>query len=94
MANKPPTQNCANCRYAYASSTGDQRCRRFRPVPTDDPNVYVNWRQPIVNDNEWCGEWAPAEPETVTEGAAILARLVLLGDLTAARALADKLKEG
>lgn len=52
-----------------------------------------NRQYPEMHTYQWCGEYAPANPETVEDGAAVMARLVLLGDLTAARALADKLKE-
>ncbi len=45
-------------------------------------------------DHHWCGEYAPANPETVSEAAATLARFVLMGDKSAAYALIDKLTEG
>jgi hypothetical protein len=41
-----------------------------------------------------CGEYIPADPKDIDEGAAALARSVLAGDMTAARALADKLLGG
>lgn len=48
---------------------------------------------PGVHANGWCGEHAPANPETATQAAVTLARFVLLGDLAAAQALADCLRE-
>lgn len=73
-------------------------CRRYPPVPLrmreEDSNPYEHHSGYADTYNtSWCGDWAPANPQTVTDGAATLARLVLLGDLTAARALADALKE-
>jgi hypothetical protein len=64
-------------------------CYRFPPSAAQDVS-----RFPRVFDTTWCGEWSPAAPQTLDEGATTLARLVLLGDLTAARALADRLREG
>lgn len=46
----------------------------------------------VTNEEQWCGEYATANPTTVTEAAATLARFVILGDMTAARALVDELK--
>jgi hypothetical protein len=77
-------------------------CRRFPPVwigpgnegEDDHPALCdLNYGHPTTYAEAWCGEYQPANPETATEGAATLARLVLLGDMTAARALADKLRE-
>lgn len=53
----------------------------------------VATRFPLVSDKCWCGDHEPKQPETVTEGARTLARHVLAGDLTAARALIDNLHE-
>lgn len=88
-------QRCETCRF-YARYDEESaphvysgECVRYPPsVPDDGDNLF-----PQVLSKTWCGEYQPANPETVTEGAATLARLVLLGDLTAARALADKLRE-
>jgi hypothetical protein len=71
-------------------------CLRYPPtiyyhpgyVPEGDATEF-----PRIASHGWCGEWSPASPETVDEGAAVMARMVLLGDMTAARALADKLRE-
>jgi hypothetical protein len=51
-------------------------------------------QRPLLLPSRWCGEYQPANPETVEQGAAVMARLVLMGDLGAARALADKLTGG
>lgn len=99
---RPKGQRCDNCRYYLKREPGEL-------VPVDNPHITGFCRRhppriielaqrmgsiPGITADSWCGEWAPAKPQTVTEGAATLARLVLLGDLTAARALADKLKDG
>lgn len=97
MADQPEGQRCETCRYfRKASRNVNTACKRYPPTgsPNDvdtDPDQYSTFPSP--NPKSWCGEYAPANPETITEGAATLARLVLLGDLTAARALADKLRE-
>lgn len=92
-------QSCANCRFSKAYDVpvpglGDyeytHRCR-WRPRQQRGDNSFPADRYPAQFADDWCGQWEPANPETVEQGAAVLARLVLLGDLTAARALADKL---
>lgn len=104
MADKPPTQACANCRYRQAArlhynSDGTIAYSDTRPVckryPPDVRGLNDNWPYgyPSPQEYQWCGEWSPANPETAEEAATVLARFVLLGDLTAARALADKLRE-
>ena len=103
-------QSCKTCRFfrpiqyllmAAPSGVGllpepDNRfegvCRHKPPAVTEDFSAVA--RHPGVFGREWCGEWQPANPETVEQGAAVMARLVLLGDMTAARALADKLTGG
>lgn len=107
MARPPKGQRCENCRYwrefdeqvpAYGRSEENNLlgwCMRNPPITVGEPDHQrAPGLFPCVAQRQWCGEYAPANPETVTEGAATLARLVLLGDLTAARALADKLKDG
>ncbi len=103
MANQPITQNCGNCRYfqaraIYKSSLGEityqdlsASCKRHPPTVGSNSNWGATY--PFVDRRQWCGEWSPSNPENIDEGSAVLARLVLLGDLTAARALADKLRE-
>lgn len=95
MADQPEGQRCETCRYwkeapDEATNAYGGYCRRYPPSIPDNGD---GGDFPDIGAAAWCGEWAPANPETVEEGAAIMARLVLLGDLTAARALADKLKE-
>lgn len=48
---------------------------------------------PITESYNWCGEYAPDKPETVEDAAVVIARQVILGDMTAARGLVDKIKE-
>jgi hypothetical protein len=70
------------------------QCRRFPPTDRYEQDVEVQLsRFPLTTAGAWCGEHAPANPQTFSEGATQLARHVILGDRTAARALADKLKE-
>ncbi len=92
MAKNPVGQGCENCRYGrnIGKYSKDNEylvgwCQRY---PPDVDGIFPN-----TGVGEWYGEWAPENPETIDEGCAIMARLVLLGDLTAARALADKLRE-
>lgn len=94
MAEHPKGQSCANCRYAEDAETDSVLpicCVRYPPIRVSTEDRAGFW--PRVESSDWCGEWAPENPETLDEGAAIMARYVLLGDLTAARALADKLRE-
>jgi len=101
-------QGCGACRFwvavDYVPPLRDGewgRCRRFPPHLLDltypalagaaAPNGMA--APPLTSKDQWCGEYAPAKPEAVEDGAATMARQVLLGDLTAARALADKLKD-
>lgn len=94
----PDGQRCETCRYFTARSTTiagenlDGRCDRYPPTVMS-ADIGVPDLCPSVAHDDWCGEYAPDAPQTITEGAATLARLVLLGDLVAARALADKLRE-
>lgn len=104
MAEQPPTQRCENCRYwqerpgVFVPDSRERiqvgRCSRYPPLHHSEPDGLnaLSW-SPRTRADAWCGEWSPADPETVEDGAATMARLVLLGDLTAARALADKLRE-
>lgn len=102
MADQPPTQSCANCRYlqaraVYRNPDGSIAYQHNEPVckryPQDREQGGPGSGYPSVEPRQWCGEWAPAHPETVEDGCVVMARLVLLGDLTAARALSDKLRE-
>ncbi len=109
MTDGPNEQRCGTCRYFRTEGRGyaDDRdvgadagdCVRYPPTLTSHGEPFVSdarmsaTQHPLVLASEWCGEYAPANPETVTDGCVTLARLVLLGDLTAARALADKLRE-
>jgi hypothetical protein len=61
-------ENCANCKYIKISGDGDQGyCRRFPPVfifehdnlDKDDETFKESyaWQQPVVHDDDLCGEW-------------------------------------
>lgn len=80
-------RTCENCRFweRYSQGTARGQCRRY---PPQGANGF-----PGTLTNQWCGEHQLANPETVDEAAVQVARLVLLGDLTAARALVDRIKE-
>ncbi len=79
--------------YAPRLGSGTE-CRRYPPLLVTEGTRHTGHsNSPDVQPENWCGEWAPANPETIEDGCVVLARLVLLGDLTAARALADKLRE-
>jgi len=94
MAEQPKGQQCGNCRYFIEETEENYSgCRRYPPShESGDEDEPYHWYD-TTHAESWCGEWTPANPETVDEGAMTLARMVLLGDLTAARALADKLRE-
>lgn len=60
----PPTsyaqgQSCANCDYRFIVPSETDRlnlhmeCRRYAPRPA--PGTIMYW--PIVQTNDWCGEW-------------------------------------
>lgn len=97
MADKPETQSCANCRYAVerdrpTRSGNTHSCRRYPPQLYEGDRLGMSGL-PDTTADAWCGEWSAANPETMDDAGATLARLALAGDLTAARALADKLRE-
>jgi hypothetical protein len=57
MTNRYPPlreQRCANCRYAFA-----QECHRNAPQARVTSCTIARWL--TVEENDWCGEWAPAE---------------------------------
>ena len=94
MAEPPKKQKCKNCRFfekGRPDSKTDGTCMRHPPVRLDTSDTTSYWA--CVSEDEWCGEWSPANPETVEEIAGQLARHVLLGDMTAAHALVDRLME-
>ncbi len=95
MASIPEGQHCGTCRYVGNLSGTDAlfMCLRNPPTVVEIQGGEVITRFPRVNSTQWCGEHTPANPQTIDEGAVTMARFVLLGDKTAARALADKLKE-
>lgn len=99
--------NCGNCWYARPFPESDRIhlaeqlwggtyvwCQRFPPVaPAEQSNHYPLGSAVLLSVDAWCGEHQPANPETVEEAAALIARQVLLGNLTAAYGLIDKLNE-
>lgn len=86
-------QCCGNCRFWRESpGLGGARgvCRLSPPrivTATDQGG-----RFPLTDDT-WCGRWQADKPDTFDAAAQAVARAVLAGDLTAARALADRLGE-
>ena len=96
MADAPKNQSCGNCRYyrrEWTATNANQQgeCGRYPPLQKDTtiyPGVF-----PSVSRYNWCGEYAPANPAAVSEAATTIARMVLMGDATAAYALIDKLQE-
>jgi hypothetical protein len=100
MADAPKNQRCNGCRYFVEKDDNFGFCRRSPPVAFMDyehtPVVGHDnsiSRMVKTHPNGWCGEWSPANPETFDDAAVTLARFVILGDKTAARALVDKIKE-
>lgn len=89
---KPETQSCGNCRFAYHDDNR-RRCHRNPPQWVTSGEYEIDWKYPAVRGDEWCGEWQPETPATVDEAAKTLALFVQLGDLTAARALVDRIQE-
>ncbi len=89
MAEQPEGRRCKTCRYYEDDGGGIEGvCGRYPPVPVDGA-----WLWPEVPIYTVCGEWTPANPETFSEAATTIARLVILGDRTGVYALIDKLKE-
>jgi hypothetical protein len=62
-------------------------------APSEDADGYYDSAHPEAYGYGWCGEWAPSNPDTLSDAAVTLARSVLLGDATAAHALVDRLTE-
>jgi hypothetical protein len=56
--NHPPSseQACLNCYYSRAAGASLYTCRCMPPAL-----VEVSGRWPLVEDTDWCGEWAPRE---------------------------------
>lgn len=76
--------------HSIAGVRYDGRCRRYPPsVPDSDHDAQF----PSVNAVVWCGEYAPANPQTISDAKVTLARFILMGDEAAAHALVDELKE-
>lgn len=49
--------NCLNCRYSFMDIS-DMTCNRY--APRVDFNVDSHWaRWPLVEADNWCGEWEP-----------------------------------
>lgn len=98
MPDAPKGQECCRCRY-YRNHSEDEEadsyeyegyCRRY---PPSVPHEEYQCQYPEVNNDTWCGEYAPANPDTFDDATITLARFVLLGDRTAAMGLVDKLQE-
>ena len=102
-------QKCQTCRFwtrlelvgvdAEIISGAVGLCKRTPPSagvtehPLSDGGT-LQFRASICTyGGNWCGEWQAANPQTVDDAAAVMARHVLAGDAGAARQLADKLIE-
>lgn len=75
-------------------------CRRDAPIMTVGDNSHIDtgeaaifgfWALTVAH--KWCGDWKLAEDASLDTTAKALAETVLAGDMTAARALADKVRE-
>lgn len=100
-ADRPDEQRCGNCfYYRYRSlqlhpdgtlyyMDNVEVCKRHPPAVA----LRAQDRYPVPAAGDWCGDWAPKDPQTLDEGAVTMARFVILGDLTSARGLADRLRE-
>lgn len=91
-------QSCAKCRYYLPVAKRrimpvqyDGRCRRSPPVIVGP--TLTDASQAPVNGSDWCGEYAPAHSETIDESAALICRLYLMGDKSAAYGAIDKIQE-
>ena len=91
-------QCCGNCRFFDAvrdtELVNGERVRggvcRFNP-----PVALTELQscRPTVHTKRWCGQWQAENPSTVDECTLALARQRLAGDLTAGRALVDRVAE-
>lgn len=94
-------QQCSTCRLWVQdalSDGGEGVCRRHPRVSLYAPGAVDNDLDiqsmlPTTWDWDWCGEWQAANPQSVDDAVAVMARAVLAGDAGAARQLADKLIE-
>lgn len=70
-------------------------CKRYPPIPREEGDNIPRYRYtfPVVGGHQWCGEYQPANPDSIEDGAVQIARQLLLGDETAAYGLLDKLEE-
>jgi len=96
-------KTCFNCKHwsherEVLDAEGDVeaaigRCSAMPPQMCYEPNGTEHTRFPRTLDTDVCGQWKPDAPVTLDDAAKALAEAVLLGDLTAARALADRVSE-
>lgn len=93
-------KRCGNCRHFQPHDAepdydtgqawhGD--CVANPPVPRPEPDAFAVF--PWVTEYMRCGKWTPAAVTGIDDTAKQLAEFVLLGDMTAARALADRVNE-
>lgn len=83
--------SCRRCR--FVSGSGENlECRRYPPIVAH-PEADIQHQYPSVLKVDWCGEFEPKKPASVSEAAKTLARHVIVGDAEAAYALIDKLQE-
>lgn len=103
MAEHPPGQACSNCRYfcpraRYYNADGTLRYQDTEPVckllpPPSRPGGTHGEGYPETHAQQWCGGWAPADPDSFEDAACVIARLVLLGDRAGVYGLVDKIQE-
>lgn len=95
----PNGQRCTNCCFSSklsepTATNKTHLCRRNPPQLYEGSDYYGLADWPAMNgDINWCGEWRPSTPTTTDQCATEMARFVLLGDMSAGRALADRLIE-
>lgn len=96
----PVTSVCANCRFFYAPDSPYNVDRYGNPLPLipgecriKPPSLYGTDGFPYTNTTLWCGEFQLVGGADQDTTARALAEAVLDGDTTAAKALADRIKE-
>lgn len=61
-------ERCTSCRFAEPAVGDDDQprldCHRYPPVVVGyNDEGTITEMYPCVNGTDWCGEWAPPEPE-------------------------------
>ena len=64
---------CGKCRFFLEQSSRGGYCKRYPPTPTGlDEDNSVAYCDPMVNKNDWCGEFQPVEQWIVKPGTEII----------------------